>query len=371
MKKVFDSINRLLEAGNDLVLVTIIADSGSAPRGAGARMWVLPDGTSHGTIGGGNVEYQAYLKALELLKKKESTTVGYNLGMQDTANIGMVCGGQVVVYFQYISHENPECRALIGEILMQCERDEDAWLLMDISGEKVWSMGLYTRDGGLRGMCLRESCGAQDSVELRENCGEADGAEQQERCGKPDGAKLEPLFKNRPVRMEIAGRLYYAEPVVKAGTVYVFGGGHVAQQLVPVLANLDFKCVVLDDREEFVSAEKFPDAAETILCDFENIFRDIEITGNDYVVIMTRGHMHDYQIQSQVLAKKPFYIGVMGSRSKIAFVTEKLLADGYTREEIEVCHMPIGTNILAETPAEIAISIAGELIRTRAEKSRG
>lgn len=347
MKKVFESINQLLEAGNDMVLVTIIAGSGSTPRGAGARMWVLPDGSSHGTIGGGNVEYQAYLKALELLKEKESTTVGYNLGTQDTANIGMVCGGQVVVYFQYISHEDPECRALIGEILMQCEREEDAWLIMDVSEGQVWSMGLYTRNGGLRGVRLCEQGKEQGSIEL------------------------EPILKNRAVRMEIEGRLYYAEPIVKAGTVYVFGGGHVAQELVPVLARLDFKCVVLDDREEFANAEKFPEAAETILCDFENIFRDIEITGNDYVVIMTRGHMHDYQIQSQVLAKKPFYIGVMGSRRKIAFVTEKLMADGYSKEEIDVCHMPIGTNILAETPAEIAVSIAGELIQTRAGNSRG
>lgn len=338
MKKVFDSINQSLQAGQDVVLVTIIAGSGSTPRGAGARMWVLSDGTCQGTIGGGNVEHQAYLKAKELLESRESTTVGYNLGQKDTANIGMVCGGQVVVYFQFIAHEDQESRGLVEEILVQCEREEDAWLIMDISEEQVWSMGLYTKSGGLKGMKL------------------------------PD---IEPLLKNKAIRVEMEGRLYYAEPIVKSGTVYVFGGGHVAQQLVPVLAHLDFKCVVLDDREDFANPEIFPDAAKTLICEFKDIFKSVTITKNDYVVIMTRGHMYDYLIQSQVLAKKPFYVGVMGSRQKIKFVTERLMADGYTREEIEACHMPIGTNIQAETPEEIAISIAGELIQTRAGRNRG
>lgn len=338
MKKVFESIEQSLQKGQDVVLVTIVAGSGSTPRGAGARMWVLSDGTCHGTIGGGNVEHQAYLKAQELLKTKESTTVGYNLGPKDTANIGMVCGGQVVVYFQYISHEDQKSTKLIEEILEQCEREEDAWLIMDISEEQVWNMGLYTEQGGLKGMKLPE---------------------------------IQPLLQNRAIRVEMEGRLYYAEPIVKSGTVYVFGGGHVAQQLVPVLANLDFKCVVLDDREDFANPRLFPDAAKTVICDFKDIFKSITITKNDYVVIMTRGHMYDYLIQSQVLAKKPFYVGVMGSRHKIKFVTEKLMADGYMREEIEACHMPIGTDIQAETPAEIAISIAGELIQTRAGRSRG
>ena len=81
---------------------------------------------------------------------------------------------------------------------------------------------------------------------------------------------------------------------------------------------------------------------------------------------MTRGHQFDYYVQNQALALKPAYIGIMGSRSKIKVVTEKLMEDGYAREEIEACHMPIGTQIHAETPAEIAISIAGELISIRA-----
>ena len=153
--------------------------------------------------------------------------------------------------------------------------------------------------------------------------------------------------------------------------MYVFGGGHVAQELVPVLAHVGFRCVVMDDREEFANPQVFPQAKRTVVGDLERISDYVQITERDYVCVMTRGHQFDYYVQRQALAAKPRYIGVMGSRNKIKVTTEKLLADGFTLEEIQFCHMPIGTNILAQTPAEIAISVAGELICVRAESMKG
>ncbi|MEF9946439.1 MAG: XdhC family protein [Lachnospiraceae bacterium] len=338
MKKVFESIQNYLEQDQDVVLVTIIAGSGSTPRGAGARMWVASDESCHGTIGGGSVEHQAYLKSLQVLKEKQSVSQGYNLGNEDVANIGMVCGGQVVVYFQYISHDDQGAIIFIQHLIAQCERDEDAWMIMDITDQSVWDMGLYTRANGMEGMEMDD---------------------------------VSPLLRTRAVRVQAGDKLYYSEPLVKSGVVYVFGGGHVAQELVPVLTHLDFKCMVLDDREAFANQKVFPDADQVILCDFQNIAKDITITPNDYIVIMTRGHQHDYEVQAQALPQKPCYVGIMGSKHKIAFVTKKLMEDGFTKEEIEACYMPIGTDIEAETPAEIAISVAGELILVRAKRKRG
>ena len=126
--------------------------------------------------------------------------------------------------------------------------------------------------------------------------------------------------------------------------------------------------MVMDDREEFANREVFPQAAATIVGNLEGIGSYIDIRPCDYVCVMTRGHQFDYYVQRQALTMKPGYIGIMGSRNKIRVVTDKLLADGFTREEIEACHMPIGTDIRAETPAEIAISIAGELICQRAAR---
>ena len=250
----------------------------------------------------------------------------------------MVCGGNVVVYFQYIRPDDGDFAGLCTKVREALGRDEDSWLLLDISDETCWQMGLYSKSTGLLGMDM------------------------------PGQALQEPIFTSRTLQQEVGGRKYYIEPLVQAGTVYIFGGGHVAQELVPVLSHVGFRCVVMDDREEFANREVFPQAAATIVGNLEGIGSYIDIRPCDYVCVMTRGHQFDYYVQRQALTMKPGYIGIMGSRNKIRVVTDKLLADGFTREEIEACHMPIGTDIRAETPAEIAISIAGELICERAAR---
>lgn len=339
MRELFEELLRVLAGGEDAVLVTIIASSGSTPRGAGSRMLVRRDGTTRGTVGGGAVEYQATLTAMESIKKKASHIKGFTLNRNQVADIGMVCGGDVVVYFQYISPDDTVFAEFGKKVLDALLRDEDSWLLLDITDETCWQMGLYSRSTGLLGMEM------------------------------PETALDAGLFGNRTLQKEVEGRKYYIEPLVQAGTVYVFGGGHVAQELVPVLDHVGFRCVVMDDREEFANKAVFPQAAETIVGDLERIGDYIDVRPCDYVCVMTRGHQYDYYIQRQALSLKPCYIGIMGSRNKIRVVTEKLMDDGFSREEIEACHMPIGTEIHAETPAEIAISIAGELISIRAART--
>ena len=156
-----------------------------------------------------------------------------------------------------------------------------------------------------------------------------------------------------------------AESEKHESTVYIFGGGHVAQELVPVLAHLDFSCVVFDDRPEFSNKEVFPDASQCIVGDFESITDFLDIQEKDFVCIMTRGHQFDYLVQKQILQTNAHYIGVMGSRKKTQIIHEKLLADGFREADLSRLKSPIGLEIKAETPAEIAISIAAELILTQ------
>lgn len=333
MKKLFEELEQMLEAGQDAVLVTVIAGSGSTPRGAGARMIVRPDGSTMGTIGGGAVEYRAGQMALDVLREKSSFTKGFKLVKGQAADLGMICGGDVVIYFQYVGADNREFLALCRQVSQACDRDEDSWLITDITDETAWAMGLYSESQGLTGLTVED---------------------------------VSSLCAVKAIQGEAGRRRFYSEPLVRAGKVFVFGGGHVAQELVPVLSHVGFRCVVFDDRAEFTSRELFPEAYERITGDFERIFEYIDIKEQDYVAVMTRGHQCDYVIQKQVLHTPACYIGVMGSRQKIRSQSEKLKAEGYTDEDIARCKSPIGLPIAAETPAEIAISIAGELIRTRA-----
>lgn len=157
---------------------------------------------------------------------------------------------------------------------------------------------------------------------------------------------------------------YFREQMMKPGRcVYIFGGGHVAQELVPVLNHLDFSCIVFDDRPEFANSNLFPDAAKCIVGDFSNLSDYVQIESEDFVCIMTRGHEFDYIVQKQILHTPAQYIGVMGSRKKTQIIRGKLLADGFEETQIARGKSPIGLDIHAETPAEIAISIAGELIQ--------
>lgn len=336
MKQLFEEMKRILVQGDDLVLVTVIAGSGSTPRGAGARMIVRKDGTTLGTIGGGAVEYEAGRMALDVLKSRRSFTKGFKLVRGQVADLGMICGGDVIVYFQYVSPDNREFLAICEEGIRACGRDEDSWLITDITDETAWAMGIYTESRGFAGIAVE--------------------------------GVIDPLTQTKAVQAVVNGRKYYSEPLMRAGTVYVFGGGHVAQELVPVATHLGFKCVVYDDRPEFANSSLFPDAVDTVVGDFTSIFDKVTIREQDYVVIMTRGHQCDYDVQKQVLKTPAHYIGVMGSRQKLSTLAGKLKEDGFTDQDIDRFYGPIGLAILAETPAEIAISVAGELIMVRAKR---
>lgn len=278
MRELLEKLKTALESGEAAVLATIIAASGSTPRGTGARMLVTGAGRVAGTVGGGAVEYECEKKALKCLKEKQSDTESFTLTHNDIADIGMICGGDVRVEFRYIE-----------------------------AGD-----------------------GIVDELE----------------------------------------REYY-EQRKKNGRVFVFGGGHVSQQLVPTLARVDFRCTVIEDRPEFTAPELFEGKAEDIrLIDMPDVAKLVpEITEDDYICIMTRGHKDDYAVQAQMLKSKACYIGVIGSRHKIAGVNAKLRADGFTEDDIKRITTPIGLEIAAETPAEIAVSVAAQMIRVRAEKN--
>lgn len=151
-------------------------------------------------------------------------------------------------------------------------------------------------------------------------------------------------------------------------TAYIYGAGHVALALEPILRFVDFKTVVIDDRAEYANRERFPDAEDVIVLDsFEDSFKDIETDENSYIVIVTRGHMGDYDVLKQAIKKKRAYLGMIGSRKKNETLYQMLRDEyGVTDEEIYNVHAPIGLEIHSETPEEIAISIVGEMINARA-----
>ena len=157
------------------------------------------------------------------------------------------------------------------------------------------------------------------------------------------------------------------EEFSKENFVYIFGGGHVSLDLTDLLYKIGFKCIVIDDREEFANKDRFPNAYKILVEDYDKIFEKINITKYDYIVILTRGHIYDYIVEKNALKTDAIYIGMIGSKNKIKNLHDKLKSEeGYNDEAISRVNAPIGLQIGAETTEEIAVSIAAELILKRA-----
>lgn len=155
-------------------------------------------------------------------------------------------------------------------------------------------------------------------------------------------------------------------------TAYIFGGGHVAYALEPVLRHVDFRTVVIDDREEYANPQRYPHAERTVVVsDFDHAFDDIEADEDSYIIIVTRGHRGDLQVLRQALRRPLAYLGMIGSRRKNRLLYDALRKEGVTEEQIAQVHSPIGLDIGAETPEEIAVSIVAEIIRERAKAGGG
>lgn len=335
MKELFEQILHALERGENVVLCSILASSGSAPRGAGAKMAVFPDGTALGTIGGGAVERIAQQQALELFRTGASYCQAFCLAPNQVNDIGMICGGTVMVYFRFFDHCSPQDAALVRAILELLQSGQDAWLVSRMEQGKITAMGTFDETQGLRFAQLDE---------------------QMLRSWLTSSAVYQ---KGEPS--------YYVEPISRAGRVYIFGGGHVGRALVPVLANVGFRVTVFDNREDFARQENYPAAEQVIFGDYYHIEEKVHITPRDYVVIMTPGHQADREVLLQALRSPATYIGCIGSRSKIAGTRAWLAEHGIPDEAWERVHAPIGIPLGGRTPEEIAVSIAAEMIRHRAE----
>ncbi len=325
MREILKAIGTRLSAGEALVLVTVTAATGATPRGAGARMLVGRQGRICGTIGGGAVEYRSEQIAQEVLNTHTSRDHDFTLTRNDIQDLGMICGGTCSVFFHYLPAEDPAVLRLAREAEACFAAYQDTWLVCDLSG------------GG--------------SLTLV----------------KASDPHFAAYLDRKPRRLQVDGRDLYIEQISFSGRTYIFGGGHVAQELVPLLQHVGFRCTVLEDREAFAKKALFPAAEEILLCDFNRISDYITIREEDYVCVMTRGHAHDTLIQAQILKCHPCYCGVIGSASKAAGVRKALKEDyGLTETELDQITTPIGLKIKAETPAEIAVSIAAQMILHRA-----
>ena len=355
MKEVYAKAGELLAKSEPSVLATIIKLTGSGPRGAGTKFLILEDGSYVGTIGGGLLEARVLETAKKVLATRAPMRLSLNLMGKDVAETDMICGGDVDIFLEPLSTANPEQVQGFRKIL-DLQRRGGAGLVVTVVTTNRWQRDLVPR--------LFLVPGAEPVGSLPGMKGVAE-----------EIAKNMPLLlKQREPRMvvskdDLGGSVeLFVEPVRSDPVLYIFGGGHVSAQIIPLAARVGFKVEVIDDRPEFADARKFPEAVKVYQYPFEGVLGKIPVDESSYLVIVTRGHIHDKTVLEQCLRTKAKYIGMIGSRRKKAMIYERLLEEGFTTSDLDRVHAPIGLDIGAETPEEIAVSIVAELIEVRAGK---
>lgn len=329
MRNIFEKLLEQIERNADSMLVTLIAHSGSVPRGMGSQMLLTAEGRAEGTIGGGIGERAMSALGEKMLREKRCGVHQYVLHGRAGESIGAVCGGDITAYFQYVAAGDPAWKR-VSEQLLACIRERrGGWLVLNLDGG---APALLDGEGNLL-------CGALAQEEIAALC-------------RPAGVRTQTRF---------------AMPVQIGERAVIFGAGHCAQALAPVLSSVGFRVTVYDDRPEIARAEFFPQAERVVCAPYDRIAENLPLEAGDYIVVMSSNHSGDLCIQEQVLRADHAYVGMLGSRHKRAFVYKKLMEAGIPQEMIDRVHTPVGLAIRAVTPAEIAVSIAGEMIMIRAQ----
>jgi xanthine dehydrogenase accessory factor len=351
MEDIYSEIIKALEKKEKLSLATLITRVGSAPRGVGAKYLIKGDGTSVGSIGGGCVEAEVWQEAQKVMQRGEGGILHFELTSEQLAEGGLICGGNIDIFleplregFLNIYKEAVRIKQKGGGAVLATlvsldgdfPKGEGSKLLMKTSGEKVGFL--------LGGAELEKRILSEGEVVLKEK--------------KPKVW----VFSHEDRKLEVL-----LEPVFSEPTVYIFGGGHVSEQLAPLAKRVHFKVVVMDDREMFANRERFPEADEVIVSEFERCFDRLIIDDSSYIVIVTRGHLYDSFVLEQAVKSKARYIGMIGSKKKIRTLYQNLMEKGMKKEILGRVHAPIGIDINSETPEEIAVSIVAELIKVRGE----
>lgn len=344
MRNLIETLCQLLETGEDLVVATILSSRGSAPRTAGTKMIIRSNGDIFGTIGGGLIEARAQQTAPEVYASGQSQSYVFDMTGAQAATMDMICGGEVEVLLEHI----PACT-------------ENLTLF------QAWHKALHTGRECLLVTPLKRT-DAQQSLQRcllqADTTSEGPGALSAEEA---EALWLQSKNIRYPVIISLPQGTFYIEPCFVPATLYLFGAGHVSRPTAELASMVGFNTVILDDRDEFANRERFPQASEILVVpSYDDCMLDLAIDRYSYLVIISRGHRHDQDLLRQALRTEAGYIGMIGSRGKRDKIYRTLLAEGASQQALDQVYSPIGIAIEAETPEEIAVSIVGELIQSRA-----
>lgn len=305
-----------------VALASLLSTRGSMPRHAGARLATLSDGRVLGTVGGGAIELMAIERAHAVL-----AGAAPSLEWVTSEQSEMACGGDALLAVRLLSPSDAATLNALADVLADGAR---------VTVVERWG-GVGTPGAPASPGVVAPTLSVEGPSRLSEPAWDEENAT-------------------------------YREPVAAPTRLHIFGAGHVGSALVGLAASVGFEVSVYDDRPELCSPGLLPAAAHVRSGDFDELARTAPIGPRDFVVVLTHGHRADELVLERVLSgsEAPAYVGCIGSARKAALARAHLVEAGVDAERAESVALPIGLAIGADTPAEIALSIAAQLVLRRA-----
>jgi xanthine dehydrogenase accessory factor len=326
-----------IDRGERLALCVVVESRGSTPQKRGATMLVAETGQTVGTLGGGCVEAEARVRALRLLQANANGLLEFKLTTDYGWDDGLACGGTMrVAVVTIASTAFGSSKPGVHTPGPEGSGAPDA----NTNDAAAGARGIHP------GLCIAHQLRlASDEVHA--------GRSASISLVVPDEAGVTHTFTHE----------FHPAP-----TLLIAGAGHIAGALASIAPSLDFDVVVIDDRVDHLTESRFP-RARRVVGDIERELRAFPITPQTHVVIVTRGHQHDAAALSAVVESPARYVGLIGSKRKVHVILQSLRERGVAEEHLDRVHTPIGLDLGAITPGEIAVSIAAELVAVRRGKS--
>ncbi len=347
MQDIFKELLRILENDEPCVLATVVKTTGSTPQKAGAKLLIRKDGGTVGTLGGGCVEGEIWSLAKQILQNHGSPLFRrFDLNEEFAARDGMVCGGTMYFFVDPIEEYN-------------CFIPFAAEIMCVYQGSSPVAIATTVNNPGGKShlgakMLIKQNGTFQGSLNDEKLDLEAI------KTGKRIAVSGGNIIFQTEDGTEIFVEGYNAPP-----TLILIGGGHVNKAVSTIASTLGFRIYVVDDRGEYVQRDRFPEAEGIVVDDYRDSLENVPAHFNSYIVVATRGHRYDDLALYAAVQTPARFIGLLGSKRKSLEIFKSLLKQNISPDRIKEIHAPIGLDIGALTPEEIAISILAEILMIR------
>lgn len=349
---VYFQLIEYLRKKEKVALATVVETKGAAPQEAGSSALFSAEGLISGTVGGGLVEAEVERKTLQALKERRPRLLSFNLAKEITSAEGAVCGGEMRILIDPLPEK---CGRVFRRLTQALSNRQSGILVTLLEKERLrrkYSLSRYWILKNKIILKIQKLFPDNFQSKIQEALSE----------GKPYFFKKENKRPSQKKRISF----FYLEPHFPLARLIIAGAGHIGQAVAHLGKFLSFEVIVIDDRPEFANRERFPEADQIIVQDIGQTIRNFPMASDTYVVIATRDHSHDEQALRSCLKSWAGYIGMLGSSRKVQLMRERFLKKRWaTPSEFDRVCAPIGIKIGSKTIAEIAVSIAAELVLVR------